>query len=887
MIKPKGIKNSFYLLISFFILFWLVTTLFFLDRWNRQSHYSGIRNEISDLQVKFFQYRDFHNLSQISESFFISEKNSNWEQADRIYSSMFASLELIENDFIFSGNTPVIRKIRTLRENFNEINMLLNEYISLKEQAGDMTSGTLARTRQILEDLKDIPGINFFKNYYPDFIHFITEPDPEIPEVIMNAWIIKKEEVLRNMPFSVTTKHGIISGESLTLYCEEFFTGTSQLIEITRKIGSPGKGGVLGDIFLYTIRIENILEELRVIVGNSQVQFMKSMKTRLLIWLTLSGSVFIYAIISLFSFIHLKISEIKEFSRRLSEGEIPVDIPITGNGEIDEIKESFGKHVNSLHDKAEFADQMATGDFNKGFTPAGKSDILGNSLLELSEKLARTQEEELSRKEEDKRRSWTSEGLAKFGDIFRSEREDVKELAYKIIHNLVKYLEAAAGTIYLADQEVAEKQEYEMAATFAWDRRKYIQKRIVTGEGLVGTCALEKETIYLTEIPEEYFEISSGLIEMKPVCLLLVPLKIENEVFGVIEIASVHIIREYEVRFVEQLGEITATTLAAVRINERTSRLLEQSRRQTEEMQKQEERMRRNMEELQKAQEESQRRESEITGILNAVNSSSLVAEFTLNGRFSDINDKLQILFESPRELIIGKHHSDFAVTDKYSDEYKQFWKNIRDGKIISKTEKFRLFSGAEIWLEQTFSAVMDKEGDPVKIINISHDITKTKKQQEELIHQANEIIRRSREMESLSKAVDDSIIHSEMSPEGIITSVNPNFIQITGYSKKELLGKNNRLFLKDMEKEQFEKIWAEVMKDKTYTGTIRRTKPTGEEVWLMANFSPVKDEKEAIYKVYFLAQDITEKRLKYQLLDEANKEIERLRERVSKQETI
>ena len=62
----------------------------------------------------------------------------------------------------------------------------------------------------------------------------------------------------------------------------------------------------------------------------------------------------------------------------------------------------------------------------------------------------------------------------------------------------------------------------------------------------------------------------------------------------------------------------------------------------------------------------------------------------------------------------------------------------------------------------------------------------------------------------------------------------------------------------------------------------IRRTKPTGEEVWLMSTFTPVRDEGGTIYKVYYLGQDITERKLKYQLLEEANNEIERLRERLN-----
>ena len=164
MIKSSGVKNTFYILISILILFWLVTSLVFLDRWNRQSHYSSIRDEISDLKYNFSHYCDLNKLSQITTSSFHPATGEKMEEIDRLNSEMVASLDLIETDYIFSRNTPVVRKIRTFRENLTEINLLVNEYTALIKQAGSMTSGTLARTRDILEVLKEIPGVDFWKS---------------------------------------------------------------------------------------------------------------------------------------------------------------------------------------------------------------------------------------------------------------------------------------------------------------------------------------------------------------------------------------------------------------------------------------------------------------------------------------------------------------------------------------------------------------------------------------------------------------------------------------------------------------------------------------------------------------------------------------------------
>jgi PAS domain S-box-containing protein len=186
--------------------------------------------------------------------------------------------------------------------------------------------------------------------------------------------------------------------------------------------------------------------------------------------------------------------------------------------------------------------------------------------------------------------------------------------------------------------------------------------------------------------------------------------------------------------------------------------------------------------------------------------------------------------------------------------------------------------TGDDIWLRQTFSPIFDSEDVLLKVLLIASDITETIKQKNSLEKQSNEISRANIEMKSFSDAVDKALIKCVLSPAGQILEMNDNFEHITGFTKKEMLGKNNRVFLQRVEKEQFDKIWEDILKDKPYSGVIRRTKPTGEEAWLMSTFTPVKDENGNIYKVFFLAQDITERKLKYQLLEEANKEIDRLR---------
>jgi methyl-accepting chemotaxis protein len=564
------------------------------------------------------------------------------------------------------------------------------------------------------------------------------------------------------------------------------------------------------------------------------------------------------------------------FVKELERGSRPAKLNLDASAEFEDISDSLNKLLIKQDEKISFLKTIGEGIDTKVFAPE-KSDIIGNEIKIMAERLKKIQIGELERQTEDNKRRWTSEGITQFAEILRLERENVSELSFLIIQKLVTYLKIEMGTIFLASDSEGEPM-LETISAYAYDRRKYIEKTFRFGEGLPGTCALEKQKIYMDEIPDDYSDVISGVGQTKPRYILLVPLKIEDNIFGILELASVRSLENHELDFVDQLAESIASTLLAVKTNEKTAFLLKQSQQQAEKLLLQEEEMKKNVAELENAQEESLKKESEIIGILNAMNESSLVAEYGLNGRFTHINAKFLELFESAAEMILGKNHYEFAQVNIHSPEYKKFWEDLQKGLSISNIELFKLYSGKEIWLQQTYTPIKNKEGKVYKILNIAVNITNAKIQQASLEKQASEIIRQNLEMESLNEAVNSSIIKCELDNEGIIMDANTNFESVSGLNRKEILGRNYRLFLKDMEKDQFEKIWLETLKGKTYQGATRRTKPTGEETWLMSTFSPVKDEDGKIYKIYFLALDITEKKLKYQLLEEANKEIERLR---------
>jgi methyl-accepting chemotaxis protein len=432
--------------------------------------------------------------------------------------------------------------------------------------------------------------------------------------------------------------------------------------------------------------------------------------------------------------ITIPIEKITEQLKQLSRGRINNTLKLeyeTGD-EIEEMGKAFNKTIDDLNKKSEFAQQLGRGELDQEFNLTDEEDHLGKSLIEMRDSLKKAREEETKRKEEDKKRQWVNEGVAKFGDILRQNNDNLEELSYQIIRNIVTYLNANQGGLFLLNDEDKNDIFYELKAAYAYNRRKYLQKQIRLGEGLVGTCAIEKNTIYMTEIPQDYIEITSGLGDATPDSLLIVPLKTEEEVLGVLEIASFNKFEKYQIEFVEKIAESIASTIQSVRVNLKTNELLEKSQQQAEEMSSQEEEMRQNMEELQATQEESARRERELNSTIEAINNFLLKAEMDTEGNLLEMNPLFTETFEYSTEEL--KNMSIYALLNKQEKEkFNSLIEQVVNGNDAKETLKFKTKSDKNLWLISSLTPYKDDQGNITKIFFIALDHTESENEKLEM----------------------------------------------------------------------------------------------------------------------------------------------------------
>lgn len=295
------------------------------------------------------------------------------------------------------------------------------------------------------------------------------------------------------------------------------------------------------------------------------------------------------------------IHEMKNTILLMAQGILPDKIKqLHKQDELGDMSRAIAQMSTGYAKTAKFANELGEGNYHQEYNSLSEKDVLGNALLRMRREL-------ITNEEANQKRSWSAEGLAQFVQLLRHS-QDVSNLGRQLLSQLVNYLGANQAALFVHREQEADDL-LEMVACYAYGREKFLKREIYPGEGLVGQAFLEKEKIILTEIPDDYIDISSGLGDARPSCVLIVPLILNDEVEGVLEMASFKKFPEHVVQFVEKLSENLAATIRSIRSNEHTQTLLQDSQQKAEILQSQEEEMRQNMEELSATQEEMHRKE--------------------------------------------------------------------------------------------------------------------------------------------------------------------------------------------------------------------------------------------------------------------------------------
>lgn len=434
--------------------------------------------------------------------------------------------------------------------------------------------------------------------------------------------------------------------------------------------------------------------------------------------------------------------------------------------------ESVQAHlISNLKKVRDFVTSISDGNDNitwEGFNDQNKDlnrETIAGALLHMRDQMQRV-------KEEDKIRIWTTEGLSKFSEIIRTHQDDFEKLSQTLISNVVKYAGAKVGGLFILEEEEGTNQSCLMLrACYAYERKKHLTKKVEIGEGVIGQCYLEGETVYLAKVPNNYLSITSGLGDANPSSLLVIPLKTNDKIEGVLELASLKPFDAHEINFLEKLGELLASSIVTVRTGEKTARLLQISQEQAEEMRAQEEEMRQNMEELEATQEQMNRTMSELASLRDNLEKEKYLLDALMDNipdaiyfkdresKFIRVSKYLAGHFSGNVNDLIGK--SDFDFQDKaraqqaFDDEMNIM--STRQPKI-DYIEKEVMTDGSEHWVSTTKMPLINAKSEVVGTFGISRDVTRLKKLENDVDNRDKNLNAEKKRYEDKIKSLEDQL---------------------------------------------------------------------------------------------------------------------------------
>ena len=249
-----------------------------------------------------------------------------------------------------------------------------------------------------------------------------------------------------------------------------------------------------------------------------------------------------------------------------------------------------GRLVKPIRLITKWVNRVAAGDYAEGTVLKGNNEIseLSRSFAEMTDRLRMVSSENT-------RKSWQQEGMAGLHSSVRGE-QSMADLCQNIVTYMARYLDMHSGAMFVKDDQ----QQLVLMGTYAWSKRNQHANRFDIGEGLIGQAALEKETIELTNVPEGYLGIESGMGVARPAHVLIVPLAYEDELKGVFEFARLAPMDADQRLFLEHCVESIAIAINSAQYRTRVNQLLATTTEQSEALRDQQEELRSVNEELEK-----------------------------------------------------------------------------------------------------------------------------------------------------------------------------------------------------------------------------------------------------------------------------------------------
>ncbi len=386
-----------------------------------------------------------------------------------------------------------------------------------------------------------------------------------------------------------------------------------------------------------------------------------------------------------------------------------------------------------INDVIDIIDGMSKGQFELSFKKSQilEIDLLGESVHLMKENLLKQNVKLESEKNRLEKEDWLKGSLASILEKLQGHT-DLEVFSSELLNCFISKIDGQVGVLYLKDNKSmmadadadadadAHSNSFSLMASYACSNNTNESNHIYLGVGLAGQCALEKEVMYVSDIPESYMSISSTLGEIKPKQLVLAPVLFEGKVLAVMEIALLENLSVIHKNLIEQVLKSVGIILKSVMGRIETENILQVLNTQNEELSE-------HALSLANAKKQVEMASESLAAQKDAMDQHSLVSVTDIKGIITYANDKFCAISGFDREELIGNNHRLLNSDNEPVDYWRDMFLKVSKGEFWHDEVCNKAKDGHLYWVDTTIVPLYDGDNKLIGYTSIRTDITHQK----------------------------------------------------------------------------------------------------------------------------------------------------------------